>query len=274
MQEIKKLKLLPIWDVPSSCLPAFNTGMQANAPFIVTQFQQRSDLGQCIISTLPPHYVAKIRAFKTNAHTRPNVAPNEKQVAMADREEMARQEYIDQRTEAWNNEQQADKGGLTVREYIEAQGRVYDEEFDEPRLVAKVPGLNVYLELIGCLDEVDADSLDWDTEAKGGPYHVLNSMCLWAQNIWDRQDRRPRATQMEDPQPLPDWHEEYDPETRPWMPRKRGLGLTYIDPSRRPDLLHTHTPGADKNIHEMSRLLKKSAADLAAQGIAPEEYGQ
>ena len=58
----------PIWDGElSQYSQHFMSGMQFHAPFIVTKYQQRSDLGDCIISTRPPYITCKIHGFKTAA---------------------------------------------------------------------------------------------------------------------------------------------------------------------------------------------------------------
>ena len=261
----------PIWDGEiSQYNQHFMSGMQFHAPFIVTKFQQRSDLGDCIISTRPPYIVCKFHGFKTAVAV--NRTDNPKLVAMAEREEQARVEYLQQRQQAFRNRIEADRQGITIRQLIEQQGRVYDEELDEPRIVCKVPGLNVYLELVGCLAPVPADEdIEWVGEK--GVLSTLDSMMEWSQNIFDRQDRRARATQSTDPQPLTSWCNPYDPELRPWMPRKRGLGHTYIDPSRRPDLLFSKAPQGSADLG-MIRTIKQATADNAARGIAPEDYGK
>ena len=135
------------------------SGMQFHAPFIVTKYQQRSDLGDCIISTRPPYITCKIHGFKTAAAA--GRTDNPKLVAMAEREEQARVEYLQQRQQAFRNRIEADRQDITIRQLIEQQGRVYDEELDEPRIVCKVPGLNVYLELVGCLQPLPDEDPEW-----------------------------------------------------------------------------------------------------------------
>lgn len=269
MEEIKRLKKLPIWD--PNCDIDFTTGMQYHAPFIVTQHQQRSDLGQCIISTFPPHIVCKIHSFKTHFEEKPGKdGYNQKFLEITNREEILRQQWLDQRNEAITHGIRAEQENCSVRDIVEGQGRVYDQEFDEPRVVVKVPGLNAYLELIGCLDPINEP--EWDGDH--GIYATLEKMALWAQNIWDRQNRRPRASSALDFQPLDEWHEDYDPNIRPMMTHKKGLGHTYIDPSRRPELQHSLAPSFDRDNHAMVKMLKRATADLAADGIAPENYGK
>lgn len=259
----------PIWDGElSQYSQHFMSSMQFHAPFIVTKYQQRSDLGDCIISTRPPYITCKIHGFKTAAAA--GRTDNPKLVAMAEREEQARVEYLQQRQQAFRNRIEADRQDITIRQLIEQQGRVYDEELDEPRIVCKVPGLNVYLELVGCLQPLPDEDPEWLGD--NGILATLDSMMQWAQNIYDRADRRARASQFSDIQPLDSWIDPYDPDLRPWMPRKRGLGHTYIDPSRRPDLLHSKAPQGAAD-YGMIRTIKEATANNAAQGIAPEDYG-
>ena len=151
---------------------------------------------------------------------------------------------------------------------------MYDEEFDQPRVIVKVPGLNAYLELLGCLDALgqnEWDDIEWTGEH--GVLETLNSMAEWAQNIWNSKERRERATRMINMQPMDEWQEEYDPELRPWMPKKRGLGHTTIDPSRRPELLYSKAPQGSAD-YGMIKELKRAQAENASQGIAPENYGK
>ncbi len=263
MQEEKKvMKALPLWK--PECSAKFNSGMMFNAPFIVTQVQQRSDLGLCIISTRSPHYVAKIRAFKTAPGYKDGKdGYNQKQADLAQKNETERQEWLNIRAAANANGIEAEREGKSVKDYV-SENRVYDEEFDEPRLVAKVPGMNVYLELYGCLDSVT--DAEWD-----GPYgaiDTLNKMSTWAQNIWDRHDRRPRATSFNDVQPLLEWYEDYDETLRPFMPQKKGIGVwPDIDPSRRSELLYSKAPSFDNADLDMIRTMKAETARLAANGI-------
>ena len=273
MEEIRKLEALPIWDGElSQYNQEFQTGMQFHGPFIVTQHQQRNDLGQCIICTHAPHLVCKIHSFKTHFEAKPDKdGYNQKFYDLTQREEANRLTWLEQRAQAFQNEIEAARQGITVRQLIESQNRVYDEEFDEPRIIVKVPGLNAYLELLGCLDRIDFDDIEWVGEH--GILQTLDRMALWAQNIWARQDRRPRASEFKNPQPVPEWHEDYDPEARPSMPQKKGLGHTFIDPSRRPDLQHSKAPSFERDKHGMVKQLKAVTAELAAQGIAPENYG-
>lgn len=263
---------LEIWDGGlSQYSQHFMTGMQFHGPFIVTKIQARNDLGDCIISTRAPHLVCKVHSFRTNLG---RAKDNDRNWAIAEREETARLAWLEQRNQAFENEREAQRQGITIQELIEGQGRVYDEEFDQPRVIVKVPGLNAYLELLGCLDALgqnEWDDIEWTGEH--GVLETLDSMAEWAQNIWNSKERRERATRMINMQPVDEWQEEYDPELRPWMPKKRGLGHTTIDPSRRPELLYSKAPQGSAD-YGMIKELKRAQADNASQGIAPENYGK
>jgi len=263
---------LEIWDGGlSQYSQHFMTGMQFHGPFIVTKIQARNDLGDCIISTRAPHLVCKVHSFRTNLG---RAKDNDRNWAIAEREETARLAWLEQRNQAFENEREAQRQGITIQELIEGQGRVYDEEFDQPRVIVKVPGLNAYLELLGCLDALgqnEWDDIEWTGEH--GVLETLDSMAEWAQNIWNSKERRERATCMINMQPVEEWQEEYDPELRPWMPKKRGLGHTTIDPSRRPELLYSKAPQGSAD-YGMIKELKRAQADNASQGIAPENYGK
>jgi hypothetical protein len=263
---------LEIWDGGlSQYSQHFMTGMQFHGPFIVTKIQARNDLGDCIISTRAPHLVCKVHSFRTNLG---RAKDNDRNWAIAEREETARLAWLEQRNQAFENEREAQRQGITIQELIEGQGRVYDEEFDQPRVIVKVPGLNAYLELLGCLDALgqnEWDDIEWTGEH--GVLETLNSMAEWAQNIWNSKERRERATRMINMQPMDEWQEEYDPELRPWMPKKRGLGHTTIDPSRRPELLYSKAPQGSAD-YGMIKELKRAQAENASQGIAPENYGK
>ena len=265
---------LPLWEPSSPVHDNFLTGMQFHAPFIATKFQQRSDLGDCIISTRPPHIVARVHAFRTNWDERPGKdAQNAKQKQVADKHYALMQEYLNQRKQANENGAKAWVRAESVSAYIESQNRVYDEEFDEPRYVAKVPNYNIYLELVGCMDAIADEDIDWKGEH--GVLATLNRMALWAANAWDNQHRMGMRSQFNDEQPLPQWHEDFNPELRPWLPKKMGLGHSFIDPSRREDLLYSKAPASvSKEQKEMDRFLKEEVANQARRGIAPENYGK
>lgn len=267
-----QVKPLPLWK--PSVKTSFLTGMQFHAPFIATKFQQRSDLGDCIISTRPPHIVARVHAFRTNWEERPGKdARNAKQQEVAEKQYDLMQDFLQQRRQAMENGVKAYERNESVRAYIESQNRVYDEEFDEPRYVAKVPNYNIYLELVGCMDAVSEEEIEW--EGAKGVFATLDRMAVWAANAWDNQHRIGMRSRYDDEQPLYHWLEDFNPELRPWLPKKMGLGHTFIDPSRREDLLHSKAPASvSKEQKEMDRFLKETVAEQARRGIAPENYGK
>lgn len=261
-KENKNLTALPIW-MPNAC-PKFNDNMQANAPFIVTREMTRTDLGLSIIGTRYPRVVARYVSFPTQrgiTRVRKDGTTTQAQIA-----EEGRRAYLDGRALAIENGREAAKRGITVKEYIEdILGRVYDEEYDEPRPVAKVPGLNAYLELRGCMDDLKGKDVDW-----ASVLHQLDLMAEWAQNIWIHRDRKYRASRLEDLQPLDEWEEEYDPAVSPMLYPKRGIGLTEVDYSRRPELLHVKTSrdtGITKERIAEIKAARQHMADMNAMGF-------
>ncbi len=264
-KNFKFVEPLAIWDGNlNQYSQHFMTGMQFHGPFIATKVQARNDLGDCIIATKPPHLVCRVHDFRTCYAA----DAGERTIQIAENQERLRREYLYQRAAAFDNEREASRQGIAVRQLIEGQGRVYDEELDEPRIVCKVPGLNVYLELVGCLDAVDIDDIDW-----GAVLDTLDKMACWAPNLWQKKDRRPRATQVLDEQPQVGWQRSYHEEERPMMTRKRGLGHTFIDPSRRPELLYVKAPQGSEE-YGMIKELKRAQAAAAAAGVKPENYGK
>lgn len=199
-----------------------NTGMLFSSPFIITSAMNRCDLGTCIISTSSPHFVAKIHKFET-------MRGNER---IRERNEKARIDYLKQRVEAHSLAIEARAAGYeSVKKYLIDNGKNFDEEFDEDRLVVKVPGLNVYLEMYGCLDKMEQGSLSL-TDA---------SICLqkMAQFYRVNNNLKPLngyATNELDPQPNDDWHENYDEKEFFQFSKYLGIGFSQIDRDRRPDI--------------------------------------
>lgn len=255
---------LPIW-VPDT-KPKVNTGMKADSPFILTSTLVRSDLGQCVISMEAPRYVAKVRSFRTCPRN-----DNGKSVDIANKQEDVRRQYFSQRETAEALGQLADSYNTSVRDlignpperYAGQLPKVYDEEFDESRVIAKVTGLNVYLEFFGCLDDIDPEDIDWD--GHDGVYATLRNMAEWYPSTLTFSDRQARATREDDLQLLDEWERDtYDPNaTR--LPQKRGIGVwPHIDTSRRPDLLHANVPkarGYDKDAIEAVKTIKAKRAE-------------
>lgn len=247
-----------------------NAGMGEHTEFIVTNvnYHQRCDLGQCVIGTRPPYFVARLRVFKTAV----------KNVSLAERNEKERCEWLLQRvkTEEWARE--AELQGKTVREFC---GDHYDEELDEPRLVAKVPGLNAYLELYGTMGPEDTEGERfWQEQGGHQPFDrmidaaaaaQLNRMAYHIRATMKREDQRDCASAMGDWQPRDDWHEDYDPEEYFQRPEQRGIGFDFVDGDRRP------TPHPKHQLTEQEKAeyarLKQDAID-EGKSLTPELLAQ
>lgn len=223
-----------------------NYAMAKNSEFIVTQEGplSRCDLGGCVIGLRPPYFVAKIHTFRTQ----------DKRVEVSERNEKERCEWLVNRKKAFALAQQAAERGLTVQEVC---GDGYDEQLDEPRMVAKVPGLNIYLELLGTLIPEDVEGEQyWQGEKQDSSGAVirqpfdrmidaaaataLNRMAYFLRAMTARKDRRDCATQMGDWQPRDDWQEDYDDDEYFQRPDQRGIGFDHVDESRRPASFPKH----------------------------------
>lgn len=199
-----------------------NTGMCFNSPFIITREMKRCDLGECIIGTFPPHFVAKIHRFATQR----------KNERLQREEEMERVAWLQERVKAHALAIEARSAGYeSIKKYVtEVQGKNFDEEFDEDRLVVKVPGLNVYLEMYGCLEKMERASLSL-TDA---------SICLQKMAAFYRVNMGHLAvhdfgSDKFDPQPNEDWQEQYDASEFFEFDKFSGIGFSQVDLSRRPD---------------------------------------
>ncbi len=244
-----RVKALPTW-LPINA--KFNSGMEDNSPFIVTRDMGRSDLGLCVMSTKFPRIVARYRAFQTAVEiSGKSESTNERVQNKAD---LRRMEYIRQRELANENGKEAAARGISVREYVEdVLGRVYDEEFDEPRLIAKVPGLNVYLECFGCMDALNGE-VNWERIQT-----ILDRMATWFPSFYTHRDRKAYGSSVYDLQPMGEWEEDYRPDLFPTIYQRRGIGHTHIDLSRRPDEQHSKT---NKDMADFSMDKVKAATDL------------
>lgn len=214
---------------PKECRLDFMTGMQYHAPFIRACANNPNDLDGSIICTFPPHYVFKLHVFKTCAIRR---CGNDKELQKAIEAEQERLSYMASRVGAHNYGWEAAVRKKSVRKFVQEDcERTYDQELDEPRLVGKVPGLNVYLELVGCLDRITMDEVDWYGEH--GAIATMKRACAYALTCWNSTERRKMASKEDDPQLMIDWKEDYNPEVKaPYMPHN-GLGYTNFDPARR-----------------------------------------
>lgn len=218
----------PIFE-PQNCHLDFMTGMQYHAPFIYTDSIGKTDLDRCIICTFPPHFVFKVRVFRTVPISKTG---NDKELQRTIAAEADRRGYLCNRMDAEINGVAAQKMKKSVRKYIqENRGIRYDQELDEPRLVGKVPGINVYLELVGCLDKVTMNEIDWDGEH--GAKDTMERALAYALHFWTMGERKRMATNDKDPQPLAEWQENYNSNVAPTYQPKNGLGYTNFDASRR-----------------------------------------
>lgn len=199
-----------------------NTGMLFNSPFLITTLMKRCDLGECIISTSAPHFVAKIHKFATQRR-------NER---LRNENEQERIAWLKERVAAHSLSIEARAEGFeSVKKYLmEEKGKAFDEEFDEDRLVVKVPGLNIYLEMYGCLDKMDRISLSLNDASK-----CLQEMAQFYR-VNGNISMHEFGSDKLDPQPNEDWQEDYD--STEFFPYNKFLGIGYsqVDPSRRPDV--------------------------------------
>lgn len=233
--------------------PDFINNMRDHAPFIVTQDSVRNDLGLCVIMTKWPYIVAKIHRF----HTQCNDKRGQKTIEDArKRIESSRREWLSQRAIAWHNAELAAEEGTTFKELKEKalneheaskyanefDASQYDREFDEPRLIAKVLGLNAYLELYGTMDDLTLIP-DWSEQTRDYLYVSYRNLryCLqWAADFYRgfliADECRQLATMPGDYQPIKEWEDDIykEQEPRKFIPRECGLGHDDTDPVRRP----------------------------------------
>ena len=243
-------------------IPAFRTGMKMHQPFIVVAgASPRTDMAQVCVMTQWPYIVCKLHRFAT--------ASTQKMKRESSREK--REEWLRERSLAWRNLSRADDLSrvehkrISVREYMESIGETYDEEFDEPRLVAKCPGLNIYLELYGCMEDVEISKEPIGPVRDGnridlqGLYYYMQWMAQYIVGFTPIRERSEFATDADDWQPLRDWHGTYDSENvSMFLPRACGIGVDHIDPSRRAprDVMH---PFDEEEKEEYARLKEQQA---------------
>lgn len=245
---------LSFYSKPSR-LNKVNFDLNRNTEFIITSpsLNYHSELQNCVIALQPPYTVAKIHAFRTQA----------KNVELAERQERERCDYLEYLAGRQQLAEEAQSTGYTVRQLIEQEGATYDEERDEMRLVAKVPGLNIYLEVLGVLDEEDTAMERWWAEHREErPFdraidaaigRQLQRMAYFMTTVHEERDRRTYATMESDWQPRQDWVEEYDPEEWWQRPERKGIGFTHTDPARRGTIHVKHTMTDDEQA-ELARL--------------------
>ena len=228
-------------------LHAVRYGMSGHSEFMVTNvnYMQRCDLGLCVVGLRPPYFVAKLRMFKTQ----------DKRVEVSQRNEEERCRWLTDRMKAYATAQEAAKRGLTMRELC---GDSYDEELDEPRMVAKVPGLNAYLELLGTMGPEDVEGEQyWQQEREDGngvkirqpvdrmidaaAATALNRMAYFVRATMPKKEQRDCGSQMGDWQPRDDWQEDFDAEEYFQRPEQRGIGFDFVDDGRRTPQFPKHT---------------------------------
>lgn len=263
--------------------------MCGNSEWLVTNDQPgaHSDLGNCMVGTRPPYFVLKIHAFRTN----------EKRERVRIQQETDRMNYLKNIVRAAELAKDAQRAGISVKDLIERDGGTYDEEYDECRLVAKVPGLNVYIELLGCMEPEDTSTERWWSETSGQhttdraidteAAEQVNRAAVFYRATTIKSRQRDLATMPGDWQPREDWREEYDPDEFFPRPAKRGVGFGDTDPSRRPAQYVKHAfndeerdeylklreeaerlaakEGRSLSAHELARIQQMAAANIAAR---------
>ena len=250
---------LNFYSKPSG-LCKINYNMSDNTEFVITSsaLNFHSELQNCIIALRPPYTVAKIHAFRTQARN----------VDLAQKQEKQRVEYLEGLIQRNMNAIGARENGMSVKDYItDMMGMNYDEEKDEFRLVAKVPGLNIYLEVLGVLDDEDTGMERWwrehpedrptDRAIDDEIGRQLGRMCYFMRTAQEKRDRAQYATMESDWQPKPDWVEEYDAEEYFKRPEAKGIGFTHTDPTRRPVYHERHTMTAEEQA-ELARLRQEA----------------
>lgn len=231
--------------------PEFVSNLCNRSPFMVSASTGRNELGDCVVMVQWPYIVCKVHAYATNIDEKNKGKMYKTSARNSDDNRCA---WLNQRRQAWKNGARAMNNGQTVREYVNgamasliaegeySQGR-YDEEFDEPRLVGKVPGLNIYLEVLGSMYGVQLDMSNEhygaQKDSKVASLFDIRRALQWACSFYRgyiNQQRVQFATHADDYQPLEQWHEEFtDADERMFIPREQGIGHspTLCDPSRR-----------------------------------------
>ena len=244
-----------------------NYDMKENAEWIITNDQNgaHSDLGNCIIGTRPPYFVAKIHAYKTH-EKRDHVRERDENNRVAWLKSMERRELL---------ARSAQKAGVSVKDYVERMGGTYDEEEDELRIIAKVPGLNVYLELLGCMDSEDTAMERWwqenrdqhptDKAIYAEVLQQLNRAAVFYRTTTPKGVQRDMATRESDWQPRADWREQYDGNEFFQRPERRGIGFDHVDTSRRPTPYLKHQMDAEE-LAEYNRLKEEAMIEADGQG--------
>ena len=212
------------------------TSMQPNmcehSEFILTQGNVRNDLSSCVICLHSPYIVCHIKRFRLNS----------------DKYKQEFAAWQQQRLQAAENKSKADALNMTVREYIEdVTNQVYDKELDEPRLIAKVPGMNVYLEMYGFMfNEINMD--DDKVKLKAFEAELLSAIkddmvkaSVWYRTQKEKREIRECGSTLEDDQLLDSWVEQLNETEHFKRPPYCGIGFQDVDESRRAPLAPRHT---------------------------------
>lgn len=210
---------------PNIDLNSLEYFMADHSDFILTSNNVRCDLGHCIMYMKEPYPIFKLLSFRL----------------MKDDNLNAYETWLSQRIQASRNKQEADKLGITVKEYIETVCHMtYDKEFDEPRLIAKVPGVNSFLEFYGLLFEMP-DMKEYKSDGPGldktlfldDIKRIMQDAACWYRGSEEKYKIRKLGTDINDKQLLNNWRENFDEDEFFKKIPYRGIGFDNIDQNRR-----------------------------------------
>ena len=223
---------------PNVDVNSMQPNMCEHSEFILTQGNVRNDLSSCVICLHAPYIVCHVKRFRLN---------NDKS-----QQEFA--EWQQQRMQAAENKSKAEALGMTIREYIEdVTNQVYDKELDEPRLIAKVPGMNVYLEMYGFMfNEISMD--DDKVKFKAFEAELLSAIkddminaSVWYRTQKEKREIRECGSTFEDEQLMDSWVEQLNEAEYFKRPPYCGIGFQDIDESRRAPFVPRHKFNDDES---------------------------
>lgn len=224
--------------------------MADHSDFILTSNNVRCDLGRCIMYTKEPYPIFKLLSFRL-----------QKEDAI-----QAFETWKRQRAQASYNKQEADKLGISVKEYIEkVHHMTYDKEYDEPRLIAKVPGINCFLEFYGLFFEMP-DMKKYKSNKPGidkdlflnDIKQIMQEAACWYRSSEEKYQLRKMGTDINDNQLLMNWKENYDNDEFFKKSPYRGIGFDEIDAERR-SIRARHTFNDEEKVEY--EMLKKQYGD-------------
>lgn len=247
-------------------MPSFISNMASRSPFIVCENNGRNDLSGVVIMTQWPFIVARPHRFATDSDQKANPREGLDKDYIRKKADEDRREWLRERNRAFANASNANSMHKTVAELVASLGGTYDEEFDEPRMVAKVPGMNVYLELLGTMDDIQLVDNFYDVAPSGSDVvdiptlrRALQWMASFFRGHIRKSQRKQYATHKEQIQPIHSWYEEYqEDDCRMFIPRECGIGHDHIDPSRR-DPRYPRHPFNEEEKAELARLKAENA---------------